>query len=422
MNPADTSAPRGNDRDRLEEACELFDVLLDTIPDRIYFKDRESRFIRVSRAKAVRHGIFDPSALIGKSDADLFSNEHAQAAFEDEQQIIKTGEGVTGKVEKETLPDGQVCWAFTTKMPLRNSRGEIVGTYGISKDMTALKEMEDALAKSNTDLVRTIAELKQTHEALKVAQTRLIEAEKMETAARLAAGVAHEVRNPLNILSAGIDYLCTDPRFADDPTSSTVLTELQEAIRRADTVVCALMDSSQKGTLDLKELEVDALLNKALSLRASQMEKQGIKVVRNLAEDLPVLKLDSNKMEAVLDGLLSNSIDAMSEKPGGEIHIGTRVKQLGAADVEYDSGARAGQRRHAGDRVVLIEIEDNGPGIPMESLHDIFDPFYTTKKTGTGTGLGLTVCRKLLELQNGSIDVTNRPEGGVRVTISLRVS
>jgi len=111
----------------------LFEFLLEHIPDRIYFKDRESHFIRVSRAKAERHGVADPRELIGKSDFDLFTAEHAEAALEDERRIIHTGKAIAGKVEKETLPDGQIRWALTTKMPLWNPRGEIIGTCGIRR-------------------------------------------------------------------------------------------------------------------------------------------------------------------------------------------------------------------------------------------------------------------------------------------------
>ena len=108
-----SKGPRESDA---EETDELFNMLLENVPDRIYFKDKESRFIRVNRAKAERHRISDPFDLVGKTDFDLFTVEHAQQALQDEQEIMRTGKGIVGRVEKETLPDGSVRWALTTSV------------------------------------------------------------------------------------------------------------------------------------------------------------------------------------------------------------------------------------------------------------------------------------------------------------------
>lgn len=399
-----------------ETEAVLFNFLLEHIPDRIYFKDKASRFIRVSRAKAERHGIPDPSRMIGKIDLDLFTFEHAMEALEDEKQILRTGEEIVGKVEKETMPNGRTEWALTTKMPLRDQDGEIIGTCGISKDISALKEMEDALATANTELEKTLGELQATHEELKRTQGQLVEAEKAQTAARLAAGVAHEVRNPLNILSTGIGFLSSSTAVSDDETMSVVIGEMHDAIRRADAVICALMDSSKDSLLHLEKCGLNALVESALESRQREFETQQVKVNRELADDLPELSLDASRIMTALDCLLHNALDAM-EAGTGEITVRTTLKQPEPSEGGFDPGARAGQRHRAGGTVVVLEIEDSGNGISTESLPAIFDPFFTTKATGSGTGLGLTVCRKILELHGASIGVTNRAEGGVRVRI-----
>jgi PAS domain S-box len=123
-------------------------TLLDSIPDRIYFKDRDSRFLMISRAVASDFGLGDPGEAVGKTDADFFSEEHARLALEDEQAILETGQAIIGKTEKETWNDGREGWVLTTKMPMRNADGEIVGTLGVSKDITALKEAEAELAEA----------------------------------------------------------------------------------------------------------------------------------------------------------------------------------------------------------------------------------------------------------------------------------
>ncbi|MFL7795132.1 MAG: GAF domain-containing protein [Anaerolineae bacterium] len=123
----------------------LLDTLLDSTPDHIYFKDTESRFIRVSRSQSERFGLDDPADIVGKSDFDFFTEEHARPAYEDEQRIIRTGEPVLGLEEKETWPDGSVTWVSTSKMPLRDAERNILGTFGISSGITDRKQAELAL-------------------------------------------------------------------------------------------------------------------------------------------------------------------------------------------------------------------------------------------------------------------------------------
>jgi len=120
----------------------IFESLMDTLPDAIYFKDRESRFIRINRACAEKHRWSSSDIIKGKTDFDVFSKEHAEQAFADEQRIIQTGEPLLGIIEKETWDDGTVNWVSTTKMPLRDDEGNIVGTFGISRDITKHKEAE----------------------------------------------------------------------------------------------------------------------------------------------------------------------------------------------------------------------------------------------------------------------------------------
>jgi two-component system, sensor histidine kinase and response regulator len=120
----------------------LFRALMDFLPDVIYFKDRQSRFVQINKAHAKSFGLSDPAQAIGKSDFDMFTTEHAQAAYDDEQEIIRTGRPLVGKEEKETWPDGRVTWVSTTKMPLHDSEGRVVGTFGVSRDITERKHAE----------------------------------------------------------------------------------------------------------------------------------------------------------------------------------------------------------------------------------------------------------------------------------------
>ena len=131
----------------LEFERSLLHTLMNHLPDAIYFKDRDGRFLRISKALADKFGLPDPKAAVGKSDADFFTAEHAQQALRDEQKIIESGQPLVGIVEKETWPNGQDTWVSTTKAALRSKQDQLIGTFGISHDITKIKQAEKKLAQ-----------------------------------------------------------------------------------------------------------------------------------------------------------------------------------------------------------------------------------------------------------------------------------
>jgi diguanylate cyclase (GGDEF)-like protein/PAS domain S-box-containing protein len=132
---------------RLQEEIFLLETLMDNVPDSIYFKDRDSRFTRINRYAAERFGVADPALAVGRTDFDYFAEDHAAKALRDEQEILSTGRPLVGLEEKETKPDGGTRWVSTTKLPLRDRSGAIVGTFGISRDITARKLAEGQLER-----------------------------------------------------------------------------------------------------------------------------------------------------------------------------------------------------------------------------------------------------------------------------------
>jgi len=145
-------------RNDFERENYLMNTLLEHIPDHMYFKDLESRFLRVSKSKAIRDGIKDPAELIGKTDHDIFSGERAERALLDEQKIIRTGKPILDIEEKETWEDGRETWVTTSKMPMFDKNGKIVGTFGISSDITKRKQAEAELKRSR-DLLNATGNL-----------------------------------------------------------------------------------------------------------------------------------------------------------------------------------------------------------------------------------------------------------------------
>ncbi len=159
------------ERQRAEEGLAqqqmLLRSLMDNIPDHIYFKDEHSRFIQVNQAMAAWVGVNDPAALEGKTDFHIFTAEHAQQAFDDEREVMRTGRPIVGREERETWPDGRVTWVSTTKLPLRGKDGRVIGTFGLSRDVTARKQVEQRLERYAHALTRRTI---QTQEDLALAR------------------------------------------------------------------------------------------------------------------------------------------------------------------------------------------------------------------------------------------------------------
>ncbi len=168
---SDVSSPLSAPPESLDSA--ILRLLMDTIPDKIYFKDLQSRFVRNNAAHARSLGATSPADCVGKTDADFFSAEHAQQAREDEALIIRTGTPVIGKIERTTLRDGTRRWASSTKLPWRDSTGAIVGTFGISRDITATKEAEEKLTEER-NLLRTIIDHLPSRLYVKDTQSRYV--------------------------------------------------------------------------------------------------------------------------------------------------------------------------------------------------------------------------------------------------------
>ena len=159
-------AERKRAEQELTQERNLFRALLDNLPDSIYFKDRESRFIRISKSTAEKFGM-KLEDVLGKTDFDIFTEEHASQAYADEQNIIRTGQPIQLE-EKETWPDGRVTWVLTVKMPLLDEQGNIIGTFGITRDITARKLMEEELRKAHEELTRYTESLERRTVQLRV--------------------------------------------------------------------------------------------------------------------------------------------------------------------------------------------------------------------------------------------------------------
>ena len=359
--------------------------------------------------------------------------------------------------------DGHSVQVALTISPVRDAAGTITGASLIVRDISERRGLEDQrnqqasqLERTNADLVRqqralqsvledlqvtkiyleeqknslqaanrqlgdqeqkllaTLQALRQSHQELQAAQLQLIQAEKLESIGRLAAGVAHEVKNPLAIILSGLEYLSNHVELQSGQVM--VLQEMDTAVKRADGVIRGLLDFSATREVALVAQDLNTVIEQSLALVKHETTKSRVVINKLLPPDLPLVLLDVNKMQQVFVNLFINAAHAMPN--GGELRIKTYAKTLDAPGGRV--GRRASDCFRVGERIVVTEVADTGTGIPQEKLPKIFDPFFTTKPTGKGTGLGLTVTKNIVELHGGTIDIQNRPEGGVQVTLWLK--
>jgi signal transduction histidine kinase len=300
------------------------------------------------------------------------------------------------------------------KTPIRDARGAILGTQCIFWDVTERHRFIEELRQKNEALAASAEALRRSHEELKSAQLQLIQAGKMESIATLAAGVAHEVKNPLAILQMGLNYLAG--KVPAEAKVTLVLDEMREAIQRADNITRGLLNFAADQAPVVQPVDLNLLLQDSLRLLRHELASARIGLEMDLAPDLPEVAVDRTQIQQVFLNVFLNAIQAMPQ--GGRLRVRTFTRTATAST--HSEGNRSGAGLWPGDLAVITEIEDSGPGIPEANLPRVFDPFFTTKPAGVGTGLGLPVSRKIIELHGGRIDLGNRPEGGARVSVALQ--
>ncbi len=401
---------------RLAEERNLLKSIIDNLPDHVYVKDLQGRYIVNNAAHLAFIGATDPSEIIGKTAFDLYPPDLAARTQMDDLAVIRANRPSLEREEPTVdRPHGEHVWLSTSKIPLMNTDSRVAGLVCLSRDITTRKQAEFAREESEQALRKAVDDLRRSNSELRETQMMLIHAEKLESLGRLSAGIAHEVKNPLNQLLLGTEFLQhAIPK--EQETWAEVLTDMRGAIIRMDRILRGMLEYSVPNELDLKAADLNETLEGALMLLRLELMKSHITIEKSLGDGLPKVELDHTKIEQVLINLFGNAMHAMPE--GGKVIVRT-YSEISVAG-ERDEGAKRNERLRAGDTIVVMELSDSGHGIPEEKLAKIFDPFFTTKPTGKGTGLGLTVSKKIIELHGGTLQLVNRPEGGVTARIGFK--
>jgi PAS domain S-box-containing protein len=371
----------------------LLKTLMDTVPDAIYFKDTDSRFIRTNKAHAGRwFGLSDPAQAVGKTDFDFFSEEHARQAYEDEQEIIRTGQPLLNIEERETWPDRPDTWVVTSKMPLRDEEGKITGTFGLTRDITDRKRAEEALKEYSERLEEMVEERTQE---LRDAQEQLVRQEKLAVLGQLAGGVGHELRNPLGAISNAA-YFLNMALEEPDPDVKEMLEILQKEVRTSEMIISSLLDFARTKPPARRKVDINVVVQEALS-RTTVPEN--VEVVSQLDGTLPIILADPDQLGQVFGNIILNAIQAMPE--GGQLVVKTSEVSEKLPKSEW----------------VAVSFTDTGVGIAEENLGKIFEPLFTTR--AKGIGLGLAVTKTLVQGHGGTIEVQS--EVGKGSTFSIRL-
>ena len=299
-------------------------------------------------------------------------------------------------------------------VPVLDAHGKPVGIVSL-RDV--LSQYNDHLLTALMERSKVEDQLRRTYNQLQRAQDHLIQAEKMKVVGNLAAGIAHEVKNPLTIVMLGLETLkMIIPEKNEEYVS--VMKDIVSAVERANSVVLELLDFSRTSELNFKPGNINKTVNVSLDLVKHHLEKNKIRIQKKMDPDLPDVRMDSNKMEQVFINVLMNAIQAMQGTKDGRITVTTAVKK--AKEKEQGVGRRRSDPFAPGDKLIVIHVENSGEKIPESLLKNIFEPFVTTKEGVGGTGLGLAIIKHIVDMHQGIIGISNRPQGGVCVEVILK--
>jgi signal transduction histidine kinase len=243
----------------------------------------------------------------------------------------------------------------------------------------------------------------------------------------LAAGVAHEIRNPLGRIQMAVGALreMTGKFPPGDKEAVDMLVDTAtESVAAADAIVQGLLQSYRSEQLSMREVDINEVLLHSLDFLTPEIQEVGVSIHVDLADQTPSISIAEEEFQQAFAAIVRNAVQAMKEAGSvpADLFIRSSVGEM--SGIGPDEGARSGNRLRDGDAVLIVTVEDTGPGMTKEQREAAFDPFFTTRPTGAGTGLGLTVARKLIDLHKGIIRMEDRGQGvpGLKVSIFLRFS
>lgn len=366
--------------EELKRARDDFQMVMDTIPQRLFWKDREYRYLGCNRVFAEDAGLQSPEEIIGMDDFELSWKESAPLYRADDREVMEKDISKINYEEEQVREDGSRLWLRTTKLPIKNDRGEIVGVFGSYEDITKEK----------------LAEERARHLELELQQSQ-----KMEALGTLAGGIAHDFNN---ILAAIVGYtqLVSDELPEGDRRRHD-LKQVLQASERGRQLIKRILSFSRIRQPESDYVSFEGVLNDTIDfLRASIPST--IRLRTRIEGDGSHIVGTEGDVHQMVVNLATNAAHAM-EKTGGTLTINLTVEDQNEPVDCLLGTLPAG-------RYFRLQVKDTGIGIHHAELTRIFDPFFTTKEMGRGTGLGLSVVHRIVNRLGGAINVESKPDAG----------
>jgi len=359
-----------------EEHRRFTEAVLDALPVSLYVVDRDFRIVTWNRHREIGVQGIPRDSAIGRNVFEVLARYPEGRVRQEFERAFKTGR--IERIEQQTLAeDGSTKHWLVSKVPMRSPEtGEVTHVITVGEDVTMRVEAMHAVSR----------------------------ADKLAAVGRLAAGVVHEINNPLATISACAEAL--EQRASEGAFEGIEGVEdlneylglIKSEAFRCKSITTGLLDFSRMRTGDRHLLDVGDILRSSANLISHQKRGDNIQIELDVADNMPQINADGGQVQQAVIALATNAIDAMPE--GGSLRF----------------------RAYPQHNSVAVEVEDTGAGIPAEDLSKIFEPFFTTKEVGKGTGLGLAVCYGIITDHSGRLSVRSTPGKGTTFTILLPVN
>ncbi|BAY61292.1 two-component hybrid sensor and regulator [Calothrix brevissima NIES-22] len=400
------AAQRKQAQKELEESRTMLRLILDTIPQRVFWKDRNSRFLGCNPGFAQDYQL-TPVDIIGKTDAELPWAKWADAYRADDAMVMQTKTAKLGNEEPTTNVNGELIWLRTSKVPLTNSAGEVIGILGSYEDITDRKQAEEQLRQTNEELARA---------------TRLKD--------EFLANMSHELRTPLNAILGMSEGFQEGVFGILNQRQAKAIATIERSGKHLLELINDILDLSKiesgKMELQLSEVSVSSLCDASMGFIKQMALKKNISLSTMIASNIGYIQADDRRLRQVLINLLTNAVKFTAD--GGSVTLEVKLVTPGTAITDtrlYNTSWKSSppEPNFAQVPQLCFSVIDNGIGIAGENISKLFQPFVqldsSFNRQYSGTGLGLALVQRIASLHGGIVSVGSEVNQGSCFTIHI---